>query len=137
MEVNKNTPFIIQIENHNSQNGTVNVISFDKILPFNVKRLFYVTNSKDGETRGNHSHKECWQFLIPISGSIKVYCHDGTKEYNFNLDDKSEGLVVPPGVWCNQYYKEARDTLLVLTSEEYSPEDYIYDFDDFLKSVKK
>ena len=137
MDSNKNTPYLIKIENHSSQNGIVNVISFAKTMPFNVKRLFYVSNSKDRETRGNHSHKECWQFLIPISGTINVYCHDGVKEYNFELNNNSEGLLVPPYVWCSQFYEDTDDILLVLTSEEYDPDDYIHDFNEFIESFNK
>ena len=131
----KKIPYLIQIENHNSKNGSVNVVSFEQIIPFNVKRIFYVSNFKTGETRGKHSHKECWQFLIPLHGSIKIYCHDGRKEFNFVLKNKNEGLLVPPGVWCEQTYEGDEDILLVLTSEDYDPEDYIHDFDIFLKSL--
>lgn len=128
-------PRIVQIENHESGSGKLNVVSFEKLIPFEVKRIFYVSETESGITRGEHSHKKCWQFLIPIKGTIEIVCHDKKKEHKYNLSNKSQGLVVPPKVWCEQHYKDKNSILLVLASEEYDSEDYIHDFEEFLDLI--
>lgn len=126
-----NIPKLIDIENHHSDDADLNVLSFAKNLPFSAKRIFYVENKSKNEIRGDHAHKECWQFLIPIYGDFLIYCNNGSKEYEFLLNDKNVGLLIPPFIWARQKYLEENNILLVVTSEEYDPDDYIHDFDNF------
>lgn len=135
MSTNSSFPRILKIENHESGSGKLNVVSFEKLIPFVVKRIFYVSEVESGVTRGKHSHKTCWQFLIPLKGTIEIVCRDRNNEYKYNLSSKSQGLVVPPKVWCEQHYKDKDSILLVLASEEYDSEDYIHDFQEFLDMI--
>ena len=127
---------VIELENYDSQEkSSLSVLSFEKFIPLKVKRIFYVNNAIKDEVRGEHAHKACWQLLIPIHGKLDIYCNDGSEEKTYKLTKQNQGLIVPPLIWCKQVYKSDENILLVLTSEEYDPDDYIHNFDEFIKYI--
>tara|TARA_B100000401_G_scaffold411315_1_gene329981 strand:+ start:316 stop:735 length:420 start_codon:yes stop_codon:yes gene_type:complete len=129
---------MIELEKYDSQEkSSLSVLSFKKFIPFEVKRIFYVNNAVKDEVRGEHAHKACWQLLIPIHGELDIYCNDGSEEKIYHLSKQNQGLIVPPLIWCKQVYKSDENILLVLTSEEYDPNDYIHEFDEFIKYIDR
>ena len=103
-----------------------------KDLPFKTKRIFSV---KAGHKikRGSHSHKECTQILFCISGEISVICKDIDSVIEHVLKPDGNGLVIPPGIWAEQVYNEDNSVLLVFCDKNFDENDYIRDFDQFLK----
>ena len=128
---------LIDLESHDSNESTLNVISFQRHLPFDPQRIFYVLNNKVNEIRGEHAHKDCWQFLVPMYGAVEVYTNDGKEEKVIILENKNQGLLLPPMVWSKQTYKTNDNILLVITSHDYDPDDYIHNFDNFLIEASK
>jgi len=105
-------------------------------VPFPVRRGFLVYNVPSAETRGEHAHRRCAQFLMAVRGSLRVAVDDGTAREEFSLDRPSLGLYLPPMVWAAQYRYSADGTLLVLASDPYDPADYIRDYAEFLRAVR-
>jgi dTDP-4-dehydrorhamnose 3,5-epimerase-like enzyme len=101
-------------------------------LPFIPKRIFVVNNVPKGSVRGNHSHFETVQILICISGEIEVTLHDGFTEKK-NIIYEGEYILVKNLVWDSQKFLSDNSVLLVICSTEYNVEDYIFNFNDFLK----
>ena len=60
------------IPSFEGNSGNLSVIEF-KDLPFDIKRIFYITGVPKGFERGFHAHKETQQFLICLQGSCEVY----------------------------------------------------------------
>jgi len=116
-----------------TDNGTLVPIQFDSSLPFSPKRIFYVYGTPKNFKRGNHAHKITGQLLTCIIGKCKVACKDGTDVAYFNLDNPSESLYVPSGIWDEITYLEENTILLVMSNTLYDRDDYIEDFDFFLK----
>lgn len=87
------------------------------------------------ETRGEHAHRECHQFLICVRGSCAVVADDGTNRQEFLLDRPDIGIHLPPKVWGIQYKYSPDATLLVFASHYYESKDYIRDYSEFLKFV--
>ncbi len=115
--------------------GSISVGEFDRDLPFVAKRYFLVFGVPSAETRGEHAHRECHQFLICVAGSCAVVADDGVHRQEFLLDRPDVGLHLPPMTWGIQY-KYSRDAvLLVFASHYYEGSDYIRDYDDFLKTL--
>ena len=111
--------------------GDLNVLEFEKLLPFPVKRIFYTYNVGSREVRGEHAHKKCEQFLLAVKGSLKVIVDDGKVREEYSLESPSVGLHLPAGCWGIQYRHSADCVLLVLASMPYVPDDYIRDYSEF------
>lgn len=111
--------------------GSLTVGEFEKSVPFPVKRYFIVFDVPSAETRGEHAHKECHQFLICVSGSVNVVADDGRVRKEFVLDRPDAGLHLPPLTWGIQYKYSPDAVLLVFASHYYDANDYIRDYEEF------
>lgn len=117
--------------------GALSFGEYEKHLPFIPKRYFIVYGVPSKEVRGEHAHRKLQQFLICVAGSCSVVVDNGRQRQEIELDSPAAGLYVRPMVWATQY-KYSRDAvLLVLASEEYCAQDYIRDYDQFLKEVEE
>lgn len=112
--------------------GSLTVGEFERSIPFTAKRYFMVFDVPSVETRGEHAHRECHQFLICVRGSVSVVADDGHKRREFTLDRPDLGLHLPPMVWGIQYKYSPDALLLVFASHYYDSSDYIRDYDEFL-----
>ena len=113
--------------------GDLSIGEFERNVPFLPKRYFIVYDVPSTETRGEHAHKQCHQFLVCVAGSVSVVVDDGTRREEVLLDRPSIGLYIPAGIWGIQYKYSSNGTLLVFASEYYDASDYIRNYDEFLK----
>ena len=88
------------------------------------------------ETRGEHAHRECHQFLICVRGSCAVVADDGVHRDEFVLNSPDLGIHLSPMVWAVQYKYSLDAVLLVFASHYYDNNDYIRNYSDFLSQVK-
>ncbi len=102
-------------------------------LPFAPQRCFVVLDVPGKELRGAHAHRHCQQLLVCLRGSLSVVADDGTNLREFVLDRPELALYLPPMIWSIQYKYSSDAMLLVLASEPYAAEDYIRDYDEFLR----
>ena len=116
--------------------GSLTVGEFDRSIPFIAKRYFMVFDVPSVETRGEHAHRECHQFLICVRGSCSVVADDGTNRQEFALDRPDVGVHLSPMVWGIQYKYSADAVLLVFASHYYDSADYIRNYAAFLTAVK-
>ncbi len=116
--------------------GSLSVGEFERSIPFPVKRYFLVFDVPSVETRGEHAHRECHQFLICVTGSVNVVADDGRTRREYVLDRPDLGLHLPPMVWGVQYKYSSDAVLLVFASHYYDATDYIRDYDEFVALVK-
>ncbi len=115
--------------------GSLSVGEYGKHLPFQPQRYFLVFDVKSKEVRGEHAHKCLQQFLICVRGSCTVMVDDGRNRAEVLLDSPGIGLYIPPRVWGVQYKYSPDAVLLVLASDVYDANDYIRDYDEFLRTV--
>lgn len=113
--------------------GSLTVGEFEKSIPFSAKRYFLVFDVPSVETRGEHAHKECHQFLICVRGSVTVLADDGRCREQFVLDRPDVGFHMPPMTWGTQYRYSPDAVLLVFASHYYDANDYIRNYDEFLQ----
>lgn len=124
---------LVQLPRLSDIRGSLTVGEFEKAVPFGVKRYFLVFDVPSVETRGEHAHRQCHQFLICIRGSVTVLADDGKQREQFVLDRPDVGVYMPPMTWGTQY-KYSRDAvLLVFASHYYDAGDYIRDYGEFLQ----
>lgn len=108
-----------------------------KFLPFEAKRFFIVHGVSSREIRGQHAHRKCHQFLVCVRGSCRVIADDGKRREEFLLASPARGVYLPPLTWGVQYDYSADAALLVFASHSYDPADYVRDYDDFLRLVRR
>ena len=113
--------------------GDLSVGEFGRNVPFIPKRYFVVFDVPSAETRGEHAHRQCEQFLVCVSGCVSVVVDDGRHRDEITLDTPDIGLYIPPRVWALQYKYSRSSVLLVFASHYYDSEDYIRDYTRFLE----
>ena len=117
--------------------GNLTVEEQMKNVPFEVKRVYWTYDVPAGERRGGHAHKECVEFIIAVSGSFTVTLDDGKgNRKDFHLNHPWEGLLVPTGIWRTLEDFSSGAVCLVLASELFDEDDYLYEYDEFLEYVK-
>lgn len=117
--------------------GSLTVGEFEQHIPFAPKRYFMVFDVPSKETRGEHAHRACHQFLICVRGSCAVLADDGANRTEVLLNSLGKGVYLPPMIWGVQYKYSEDAVLLAFASHHYDPEDYIRNYSDFLAAVKE
>ena len=118
---------------HQEGFGFLTPIEIGVDIPFNVKRIYYIYDVNDDVIRGRHSHKKLHQMLICMNGSIDIRLENYFGEEKYTLNDPSVGLYVGPDNWREMSNFTNNGILLVLASELYDENDYIRDYDEFIK----
>lgn len=116
--------------------GNLTVAEQLKNVPFEIKRVYWVYDVPGGECRGGHSHKECKEFIIAVSGSFTVTLDDGKNKHTYLLNHPYQGLFVDTDTWRTLDDFSSGAVCLVLASELYEEEDYIREYEDFLEYIK-
>ena len=115
--------------------GDLAVGEFASEIPFTPKRFFLVYSVPSEDTRGEHAHRACHQFLVCVHGQCSVVVDEGSARRELKLDSPTKGLHIPPLIWAIQYKYSPDAVLLVFASEAYDPDDYIRDYDEFLDAL--
>lgn len=106
-----------------------------KDIPFQIRRVYYMYDTKTGVVRGRHAHKNLEQILVCIHGSCKILLDNGKEKKVVPLEKPYEGLYVANYMWREMYEFSPDAVLMVLASELYDENDYIREYEQFLKMV--
>ncbi len=127
---------VVNLQQAFDSRGSLIAAEIPQEIPFSPKRIFLIHSVPSIESRGAHAHKECHQFLICISGSVRVIVDNGSTSREYLLDSPSQGIYMPPMTWGTQYNYSSDAVLLVLASDHYNPDDYIRNYEEFLKILE-
>ena len=120
-------------KHHSDRKGNISVVQNGDTVPFDVKRVYYLYDVPGGEVRGGHAYKENQEFIVALSGSFDVVLDDGKEKKTFSLNRSYNGLYVPKGMWREMENFSTNSLALVLSSTKYDKDDYIRDYQEFLK----
>lgn len=120
---------------HGDERGQLVSLEEYNDIPFRIKRVYFVYDTKEGVVRGHHAHKSLEQILVCVHGSCKILLDNGTEKKVVNLEKPYEGLYIANNVWREMFDFSPDAVLMVLASELYNEEDYIRDYDEFLKFI--
>ena len=126
-----------RFQRHGDERGMLVALEDSTDIPFAVKRVYYMYDTKEGVRRGFHAHKSLEQILISVHGSCKIHLDNGNETAEVLLDKPYEGLYVGSNMWREMYDFSPDAVLMVLASEYYEEDDYIRDYEQFLHSVGK
>jgi len=115
---------LIDLVTFTDERGNLTVI--EKVIPFDIRRLFYIYGVDDSR-RGGHRHHKTIQAAICLKGSCKIYNNNGSVEEEYLLDKPSKCLLLEPADWHAMYDFTPDAILMVLASEFYTHTDYIFE----------
>lgn len=121
---------IIDIPKIQDTRGNIAVIEKD-LLPFAMKRVYYLFDVPSAAKRGGHAHKEQFELLIPLSGSFDVILKDGHETQKVTLNKPDKGLLIKSNTWRELDNFSSGSICLVISSGEFMEEDYIRDFNEY------
>ncbi len=122
---------IVNIPKIEDPRGNLSVIE-KEVVPFDIKRVYYLYDVPAGAERGGHAHKKLQQFLVALSGSFDVILNDGKEEKIVTLNKPFEGLLITNGIWRELKNFSSGAVCLVVASDVFEEADYIREFDEFL-----
>lgn|SRR5574344_680822 len=126
---------IIELQKVTDPRGNLTVAEGNESIPFSIARAYWIYDVPGGESRGGHAHKKCQVLIIAVSGSFSVTLDDGKEKKTYLLNHPYQGLLVDKMTWRTLEDYSSGAVCLVLASEPFSEEDYIREYDEFIKNV--
>lgn len=131
--MNVNTPTIIKLPKFLDARGNLSFAEQNNHIPFEIKRTYWIYDVPGGECRGGHAFKNTEEFIIALSGSFDVIVDNGRERKVFTLNRSYYGLYIPKGWWREMNNFSTNSLALEFASTNYHPDDYIRDFNEYLK----
>ena len=128
---------IIEFSDLGDERGKLVVVEGGQSIPFDIKRVFYIYGSDDTVIRGQHANRDSEFVLINVAGKSKVRITDTNEEYVIELNRPMMGIYIPQMVWKDMYDFSVDSVLLVLASTHYDAGEYIRDYGEYEKMMKK
>lgn len=135
---NMNKVQMLEFPQRGDERGHLVIVEGNQDVPFEIKRVFYIYGSDADVVRGQHANRESEFVLINVAGKSKVKVKDGEgNEAIYCLNRPHTGIYLPTMVWKDMYDFSSDSVLLVLASTHYDPNEYIRNYDDFVREVKE
>ena len=126
---------IIELPRITDPRGNLTVAEANKNIPFDIKRVYWLYDVPGGECRGGHAHKQIKEILIAVSGSFHVTLDNGKEKQTFLLNHPYQGLLIDTKTWRTLDDFSSGAVCVVLASDFYDENDYIYDYNDILQYI--
>lgn len=128
---------IVEFKDLGDERGNLVVIEGEgRDIPFDIKRVFYIYGSDSEVVRGQHANRESEFLMVNVGGTSRVKIDNGYETRIIELNRPGMGLYLAPMVWKDMYDFSADSILLVLSSKHYDPEEYIRDYNDYIREIK-
>ena len=135
---NINKVRMLEFPQHGDERGHLVIVEGEKDIPFDIKRAFYIYGSKADMVRGQHANRVSEFVLINVAGKSKVKVKDGEgNEAIYCLNRPHTGIYLPTMVWKDMYDFTPDSVLLVLASTHYDANEYIRDYNEFVKEIQE
>lgn len=127
---------IIELPKFADPRGNLSFVEQLNHIPFEIKRTYWIYDVPGGEGRGGHAFKENQEVVIALSGAFDVLVDDGEHQKKFELNRSYYALYIPAGLWRTMENFSTNSIALEFGSVKYSAEDYVRNYDEFLKLKK-
>ena len=121
------------IPNEDPKYGALSFLEGQRDIPFPIRRVYWITETEANLHRGFHAHKLNCQLLFCPYGEIDILLDNGKEKTSVTLKGPDRGLILMPGMWREMVWKKTGSILCVLASEYYDPNEYIRNYDEFMK----
>jgi hypothetical protein len=127
---------IIDLPKIHDDRGNLSFIEAGRHVPFVIQRTYWIYDVPGGEVRGGHAYRELQEFFVALSGSFDVVLDDGKARKTVSLNRSYFGLYVPNMIWRHLENFATNSVCLIMASLPYSKEDYIRDYELYLKDIQ-
>ncbi len=117
------------------ERGSLISLESKRNIPFEIQRVYYIYNTKEGVDRGFHAHRELQQVAVAVSGACTMVLDNGVEKTEVKLNDRTKGLYIGPGIWRVMQDFTEDCVLLVFASHYYDEKDYIRDYSEFVEWI--
>ena len=124
---------IIELPKFTDPRGNLSFVEQLNHFPFEIKRTYWIYDVPGGENRGGHAFRQNEEFIVALSGAFDVIVDDGTEKKKFTLNRSYYGLYVPAGLWREMENFSTNSLALEFGSIHYDEQDYVRDYDEYLK----
>ena len=128
---------LIDFKTLGDDRGSLIAIEEGYNVPFPIKRVYYIFDTKKDVERGFHAHINLKQVAIVVKGSCTFVLDDGYMKKEIYLNNPNQGLLIEGLIWREMKDFSDDCILLVLASEHYNEEDYIRNYEDFMSVVDR
>jgi hypothetical protein len=128
---------LLQLPKIEDRRGNLTFVEANRHVPFGIERVYYLYDVPGGAERGGHAHKGLHQFMVAMSGSFDVKIDDGSRKTTFHLNRSYYGLYLCPMIWREIDNFSSGAVCMVLASTHYAPEDYLRDYDEFVRLARE
>lgn len=126
---------LIPLQIHGDERGSLVALETEKNIPFEIQRVYYLFDTKDGVVRGYHAHKKLKQVAIAVRGSCCFTLDDGHERIDVVLNNPAQGLLIESFMWREMSYFSEDCVLMVLADSKYDESDYVRDYEKFKEMV--
>ncbi|APW66995.1 dTDP-6-deoxy-3,4-keto-hexulose isomerase [Poseidonibacter parvus] len=134
--VKKSNYEVIDFKTLGDERGSLIAIEEGYNTPFEIKRVYYIFDTKEGVERGFHAHINLKQMAIVVKGSCTFTLDNGKTREELKLDNPNKGLLIEGLIWREMKDFSEDCVLVVIASEHYDESDYIRDYNKFLEVVR-
>lgn len=122
---------LLPLQVHGDERGSLVSLETNKNIPFEIKRVYYIFDTKEEVIRGFHAHKQLKQVAIAVKGSCRFLLDDGKEKISILLDNPAQGLLIESFIWreMSEFSKDC--VLMILANDYYDESDYIRSYEDF------
>ncbi|SFZ70026.1 sugar 3,4-ketoisomerase [Chitinimonas taiwanensis] len=128
---------LFPLQKHGDDRGSLIALEEGRNVPFTVRRVYYLFETKPGVRRGFHAHRDLKQLVVAVRGSCRFLLDDGREQIELLLDNPAQGLLVESMIWREMYDFSEDCVLMVLASALYDESDYIRDKAQFMALVEQ
>ena len=122
---------LLELPRFSDERGSLSVVESNGLIPFEIRRVYYLYDIPAGQVRAAHGHRTLQQLIVALSGSFDLKLDDGFGTRTFRMDRPDRGVYVPPGIWRELSEFSGGSVCMVLASELFDEADYLRKYEDF------
>lgn len=126
---------LIRFQECTDSRGSLSVGEAKRQIPFVIERVFWIYGVPEGQSRGEHSHNECSEVIVPVCGAFDMMVDDGERRTTVRMDSPRTGILIPPSVWCRLENFAPGTVCVVFASHPYNASGYTNDYAEYRASM--
>lgn len=113
------------------ERGQLVALEGGRNIPFDIKRVYYLFDTKSQVARGFHAHKKLQQVVVCVSGQCRMILDNGHTREEAWMNSPARGLLIRDMIWREMHDFSPGCVLLVLASDFYDESDYIRSYEHY------